>query len=347
MSQLVNISNGSHRGAVVTGTFPLVKPFNGKHITVRTMPGKPFGDVIKDSRILVDAGSFQLVDDEGNEWEPEKTEADLQAEFAANETDEEAMARIEKSFVFLEKFTDAAQRGIVTGLVVTGPPGCGKSHGVMEVLAEANTANELRGLPPMFEALKGSVSASMLYRKLFEFSESGQVLVLDDCEVFDDIEAMNLLKAALDSCDKRMISWMKDAAWLATEDIPNKFEFKGSIIFLTNVDFALSKGKKAAHLSAIQSRVHYMDLAVTSERDLLLRIKQVIGCGMLKRYDFTKAQEEAIVSYVFDNASYLRELSLRCVVKLADLVQAFPSEWTDFADSTLLTNAAKYRKLDL
>jgi len=153
------------------------------------------------------------------------------------------------------------------------------------------------------------------------------------------------MKAALDSCDKRMISWFKDALWLEKEDIPEKFEFKGSVIFLTNIDFANAKGKKAIHLNAIVSRCHYMDLEISSQRDRLLRIKQIVGEGMLTNYKFGAKQEQAIVDYIWENADDMRELSLRMVKKLADLVKAFPKDWEDFAVTTCMMPSAKYNKL--
>ena len=47
-----------------------------------------------------------------------------------------------------------------------------------------------------------------LYAKLYEFSNSGNVVVFDDCDsvLLDDL-ALNILKAALDSGARRRIYW--------------------------------------------------------------------------------------------------------------------------------------------
>lgn len=269
---------------------------------------------------------------------------DVIQEYLANESDEDAIERIAKMFTHLDKFTEAAIDGIIRGLVVVGPPGIGKTYGVEEILQRANLCNSMANGADKYQVIKGAVSASMLYRKLYEFSEYDNVLVLDDADIEDE-ESLNLIKAALDSCDKRMISWMKDANWLKRDDIPARFEFKGSIIFLTNVDFANARGKKAIHLNAIVSRCHYYDLELDSQRDRLLRIKQIVGAGMLNEYGFTTEQEEALVDYIWENADHFRETSLRCVKKLADLVKAFPNEWEEFAVSTLMLPSAKYSRL--
>lgn len=268
------------------------------------------------------------------------------AEYLENESEANALTRIDKTFKLLDKFTDAAIAGIIRGLIVVGPPGVGKSHGVEQQLKMANflPAN-IGGEEDKYEVIKGSISPSMLYRKLYKHADADHCLVLDDCDIEDE-EALNLLKAALDSCDKRMLSWFKDAKWLERDGIPEQFEFKGSIIFLTNIDFARARGKKATHLQAIVSRCHYMDMEIHSTRDKLLRIKQVVLMGnMLEDYGFSRQLEEELVGYIWDNKDKMRELSLRLVKKLADLVKAFPEDWKEMAVATLMLPSAKYEML--
>ncbi len=82
------------------------------------------------------------------------------------------------------------------------------------------------------------MSAIGLYSKLYEFSDSKNILVFDDCDsiLLDDV-ALNLLKGALDSGKKRVISWLSESSALRREGIPDRFEFKGSVIFITNLKF--------------------------------------------------------------------------------------------------------------
>ena len=161
-------------------------------------------------------------------------------------------------------------------------------------------------------------------------------------------ESLNLLKAALNSGDRRRICWNKESRVLNEADMPNSFDFEGSIIFLTNIDFERSIAKNSrisAHLAAIMSRCHYLDLEIGSKRDKMLRIKQIIRDGMLTPYDFSQDEEQAIQSFISDNADYLRELSLRMVKKIADFVKADPEGWHAMAESTCLQREAKFKRL--
>ena len=274
---------------------------------------------------------------------------DYEAAFAADESEEDAMERIRNTFAMLDKITDAAARGVVRGLVVSGPPGIGKSFGVEKQLQAANMFRVMDGKDPKFEVISGGVSPIGLYQKLYQNRAPEQVLVFDDCDgVLEDSEMMNLMKAALNSGDKRRICWNKESRVLLTEDIPNAFDFEGSVLFLSNKDFdkEIERGSRiAVHLEAIMSRCHYLDLEIGSMRDKLLRIKQVVTDGMLAPFEFTAQQEADVVAFVMDNAEYLREVSLRMVKKIADWVKADPQDWYATAEATCLTKEAYFKRM--
>jgi len=99
--------------------------------------------------------------------------------------------------------------------------------------------------------------------------------VFDDCDsILQDELSLNILKAALDSKKTRKICWNTDSYKLRNEGVPDTFNFEGSAIFITNLKFENVKSKKLQdHLEAIQSRCHYLDLTLDTERDKLLRIK--------------------------------------------------------------------------
>jgi len=98
-------------------------------------------------------------------------------------------------------------------------------------------------------------------------------------------------------------------------------------------------------LEAIMSRCHYMDLSISSMRDKMLRIKQVVRDGMLKSYEFGSGEEAMILDYVMANQDYLREVSLRMVKKIADFVKADPQGWLEKVEATILTKEAKFKRL--
>lgn len=255
------------------------------------------------------------------------------------ETDEQIVERMRRKFYMLDELTKATRRGDIRSLIVSGPPGVGKSHGVEAALAEHDTLVALGGDTfKKYEFVKGTVSPLGLYCKLYDFAAKDNVLVFDDCDaVFDDVLALNILKAALDSKQRRTISWNTDSHKLRREGIPDSFTFRGSVVFITNIKFADVRSKKLkGHIEALESRSHYVDLSIDTTREKMLRIKQVIADGMLDPYGFDGNQLEDILDYVDANKMKLRELSLRSVIKAAELYKAFPSHWQDMADTTLM-----------
>ena len=360
MSQIqVSIVRGVYRGDVISGVFPLVKSYQegarGGFITIKNPDHKPGTPMVQ--RVQVEADAYKLLDASGAELESHivieaggsTAVTDFESAFAANESEEEAMERIANTFLMLDKITDAAARGIVRGLVVSGPPGIGKSFGVEKQLEAANMFRKMDGKDPKYEVISGGVSSIGLYQKLYHNRAPENVLVFDDCDgVLEDSEMMNLMKAALNSGDKRRICWNKESRVLLTDDIPNAFDFEGSVLFLSNKDFdkEIERGSRiAVHLEAIMSRCHYLDLEIGSTRDKLLRIKQVVRDGMLTSFEFTQEQEDDIVAFVMDNVEYLREVSLRMVKKIADWVKADPEGWYEMAESTCLTKEAYFKRM--
>jgi hypothetical protein len=162
--------------------------------------------------------------------------------------------------------------------------------------------------------------------------------VFDDCDsvLLDDL-SLNILKAALDSKKSRRIHWNTDSFKLRNEGVPDSFEFKGSAIFITNIKFDNVKSKKLRdHLEALESRCHYIDLTIETEREKMLRIKQIVRDGMLDAYDLSQEVKDEIIDFIDINKKKLRELSLRTVLKVADLARAFPDKWEAMAETTIL-----------
>jgi hypothetical protein len=257
----------------------------------------------------------------------------------ARETDEQIYARLGERFEILTEMTRAVRTGDVRAMIVSGPPGVGKSHGVEAVLSKDGLFDKLAERKPKFEVVKGAMSAIGLYAKLYEFSEKGNVVVFDDCDsiLMEDL-SLNILKGALDSSERRFISWNTDSRLLRSEGIPDRFEFKGAAIFITNIKFEHVKSKRLRdHLDALESRCHYIDLQMDTAREKILRIKQVVReAGMLDRYEFEPVVRDELIQFVEDNQTKLRELSLRMVLKLADLRKSFPKSWIAMAKTTCM-----------
>jgi|TARA_R110000822_G_scaffold17328_3_gene58455 hypothetical protein len=254
------------------------------------------------------------------------------------ETDEETIDRLRERFDMLEDMTRATKKGDVRAMIVSGPPGVGKSHGVEKVLGKHDLIATLSERAPRYEVVKGAMSAIGLYCKLFKMADKDNVIVFDDCDsIFSDELSLNILKAALDSKKRRMIHWNTDSFKLRNEGVPDSFEFKGSAIFITNIKFDNVKSAKMRdHLSALESRCHYIDLAIDTDREKLLRIKQITNDGMLDEYALSEEVVQEILDFIDINKKKLRELSLRTVLKVADLAKAFPDKWEAMAENTVM-----------
>tara|TARA_B100000161_G_scaffold213036_1_gene157956 strand:+ start:974 stop:1978 length:1005 start_codon:yes stop_codon:yes gene_type:complete len=310
--------------------FPLVEGFKigaaGGYVTVdgKAVAGFPDRNIkirVSDADSVEDAGKAKVTERE--------------------ETDEETIDRLRERFDMLEDMTRACKKGDVRAMIVSGPPGVGKSFGVEKVLGRHDMIATLSESQPKYEVVKGAMSAIGLYCKLYKFADKDNVIVFDDCDsVFADELCLNILKAALDSKKTRRIHWNTDSFKLRNEGVPDSFEFKGSAIFITNIKFDNVKSKKMRdHLEALESRCHYIDLTIDTEREKMLRIKQITNDGMLNEYGFSEPKIDDIVDYVDINKKKLRELSLRTVLKIADLAKAFPDKWESMAENTVMRRA--------
>ena len=340
MKNFVKIKKGSYRNAPIENAiFPVVKPltFGKKGPFVTVDASSLMGPDSKKIRILVKS-PLNVIPSSKDEYE---TFMPVNKKSKKKETPKEAMDRIKGRFQILDQMTDAVADGVVRGLIVSGPPGVGKSYGVETVLDEYDAMTKLSGIPPRTEIVKGSMTPIGLYQTLFNNSSKGDILVFDDCDsiLFDDV-CLNMLKAVLDSGKKRHISWRAESIALRREGIPDRFEFKGGVIFITNVNFENVRSKKIRdHLEALMSRCHYIDLGMDSIADKFLRINQIVRDGMLKEYKFTKELEKEIIDFMVLKSSRLREVSLRMVLKIADLAQMSPKTWKELAESTCIKRA--------
>jgi hypothetical protein len=335
----IRVLNGNYRGNTVQNiTFELVSGFQsgakGSYVTVKNSGHFPkCPDTI---RIRVD----NISDIEYTNGMTTETVA--MPESRATETDEQAMDRIRERFDILHEMTKATVTGDIRAMIVSGPPGVGKSFGVEQEIDKATMFDKLAGKRLRAEVVKGSATPIGLYQTLYKYSDTNCVVVFDDCDsiLLDDV-ALNLLKGALDSGKKRKISWLSESSSLRREGIPDSFEFKGSAIFITNLKFDKMKSQKLRdHLDALQSRCHYLDLTLDTMRDKILRIKQIAKDGVLfADYDFAPEVQDDIIDFMDTNQNRLREMSLRMAIKIADLRKSFPGNWKRMAETTCMKSA--------
>jgi len=340
MSQAtILVRNGTYRNkSVANMAFELVEQYkktaNGGHVTVKN--NNTFPDCPDTIRIKVDGvASYEFVT--GNaDYAPTAQVA------VTAESDEQVMERIRERFDILTEMTKAATNGDIRAMIVSGPPGVGKSFGVEQEIEKATLLDQIAGKRLRAEVVKGSATPIGLYQALYKYSDANCVLVFDDCDsiLLDDV-CLNLLKGALDSGKKRKISWLSESSALRREGIPDSFNFNGSVIFITNLKFDQMKSQKLRdHLDALQSRCHYLDLTLDTMRDKLLRIKQIAADGELfTDYDFEQVAQDEIIDFMDANQNKLREMSLRMALKIADLRKSFPLRWKAMAATTCMRAA--------
>lgn len=257
----------------------------------------------------------------------------------SGESEEEIDARIRKRFNAMDRMSQGVMRGIVPAMIGSGPAGLGKSWAIEQALkARKEQAREL-GLDFKYDYVTGAISPVGLYISAWNHREKGNVIVLDDCDsVFGDEDSLNILKAMLDSGDRRELSWRKKSKWLEDLGIDDQFEFEGSVIFLTNLDFEkkIESGKAyGVHFRALMDRCLYLHLTIRTIQDFLIRIKQVVyGEKMLDKYGFTQEQTDELMAYVYENRKRFYHLSLRLVHQIALLQQSDPDNWRDDVEMT-------------
>lgn len=248
------------------------------------------------------------------------------------ETDAQVDARIKARFKALEEMVQGTIDGVFPALITSGPPGLGKSYTTEEKLEayDPNGINSTR--------IKGNLTAVGLFKQLWDHREEGQILVLDDADsVFFDLTAMNLLKAACDSESKRQVSYLSESVFISEKDsstIDKRFEFKGTIIFITNYDFddCIERGHRLApHMAALKSRAHYISLGLKTRRDYFIRVKQIAELGLFKKFPTAKTE---VLEFMEKNLHDLDEVSARMAVKLAGLRKAMPNNWKNMAKVT-------------
>jgi hypothetical protein len=155
----------------------------------------------------------------------------------------------------LTRLTKMVARGVQPSLLVTGGAGLGKTFLVKQTLQSC-------GLRESYEFVhyKGRSTAAGMFITLFQ--NSNKIVVFDDCDsIFKDADAVNMLKAALDSYDTRRISYItsKPLKDEHGDPIPTTFEFTGKVIFISNIS-------QSALDEAIKSRSFVADIALTTQQ---------------------------------------------------------------------------------
>lgn len=322
----VQINKGTFRG----------NDFSGKYVATKTW----FPDAVPAHEAhLGDGKVFVMVD--GKERGVWVFKSDIEMEgmevspLATVESVEEMKQRINKRFTVMNMMTKGIISGNIRSLIISGAAGIGKTYSLDKALKTAHEYGEI-----VYKSINGKISGIGLYEQLWNNREANNVLLIDDVDVFSDMDMLNLLKAALDTGETRKVCWSTASAYLDDKNIDKEFEFEGTIVFITNVDIdkELERGSKLApHLHALVSRSVYLDLGVHSNEEIMVRVEDVIlNTNMMQKRGLSDAQTSMALNWMKANVSKLRNVSLRTALYLADFVATDANGWEEIAEVTLL-----------
>jgi len=244
----------------------------------------------------------------------------------------ESRFSINERFGFVSDMVAMLASGAQASVVVTGPGGLGKSFTVTKALVDCGmqdvslledfAVGTILKTAKTFRVIKGYSTPKGLYRTLYENKDG--VIVFDDCDsVLKDATSLNLLKGALDSYSRRIISWRAD---IKDEDLPTSFEFKGRVIFISNL--ASSNIDQA-----IITRSMAVDLSMTNKQKIE-RMQHLLSSGeFMPEFDKTiKADAMGLIERLQDS---VKELSLRTLIQVTKIRQSAGKNWANLAEYTI------------
>jgi hypothetical protein len=234
---------------------------------------------------------------------------------------------INERFGFVEKLVNMVASGVQPSAVITGEGGLGKTYTVTKTLETAGYQDisdlasfqigAALNMRRCFTTVKGYSTPKGLYRTLFENNKS--IVVFDDCDsILKDPVALNLLKSALDSYGKRIISWNAD---MRDEDLPRSFEFTGRVIFISNMT-------QDGIDQAIRSRSMMIDLSMTADQKIERMETIAQSDEFMPEYD-SQSKSDAL-NLIREIKDDVKEISLRTLIAVTK-VRASNTDWKDLA----------------
>ena len=239
---------------------------------------------------------------------------------------------INQRFGFVSDMVSMLCKGDQASVVICGPGGLGKSYTVTDALAkngmqDATLLDEFKvgdviNTKKSFRIIKGYSTPKGLYRTLYENRDG--VVVFDDCDsVLKDPVSLNLLKGALDSYSKRIISWRAD---MKDDELPTSFEFKGRVVFISNLSSSNID-------QAIITRSMAVDLSMTNQQKIE-RMKHLLASGEFMP-EFAKDIKADAMSLIERLQDSVKELSLRTLIQVTKIRQSAGKNWANLAEYTI------------
>lgn len=181
---------------------------------------------------------------------------------------------VAERFDYVHRFAQLVVEGVCPSLFFTGVAGIGKTHLITQVLQSNNLVQDEH-----YITVKGHISPFGLYCLLYH--NKNKITIFDDCDkAFENDISANILKAALDSYDKRVISW-NSRAIPEDSSVEPSFTYKGKIIFVSNkpiheLDEAVKSRTMCVSLDMSRDEVteHMANILPNIEQNVDLDVKQ-------------------------------------------------------------------------
>lgn len=245
----------------------------------------------------------------------------------------ESRFTINERFGFVSDMVMMLANGDQASVVVTGPGGLGKSYTVTKTLDDAgftdlSLVDDLAygtriNTEKSFVVIKGYSTPKGLYRTLYEHRHG--VIVFDDCDsVLKDPVSLNLLKGALDSYSRRIISWRAD---IRDEDLPTSFEFKGRVIFISNLSSSQID-------QAIITRSMAVDLSMTSQQKID-RMRHLVTQSSEFMPEYHMTHKFDALNLIDSLKDRVKELSLRTLIQVTKIRKSAGANWANLAEYTI------------
>lgn len=284
-------------------------------------------------------GDYYFCDENGERLE-EQEEQEKPTTRKKEERDA-MIKRINNRFDVMDIMSKGLINGSIRSLIVSGAPGIGKTHGLNKFLKEQHDSGAIS-----YNMVNGKMTAIGLYENLYHNRSESSVTMIDDVDVFSDMDTLNILKAALDTGEDRKICWNSASTYLEDNKIPKEFDYKGTVVFITNVDLdrEIDKNTKLSpHVNALLSRSVYLDLGVHSNEEIMIRIEQVVrNTKMLQKEGLTENEINELIAWLNDNVSKLRTVSLRTAIFIASFIGTDRQNWRMLADTTMIKPEKHY-----
>lgn len=250
-----------------------------------------------------------------------------------------------KIFDHMSALTRLVANGNSKSLFIYGGPGLGKTYVVIETLEKHGL---VKGKD--FVIVKGKVTPSALYTTLYRHRD-GKLIVFDDSDsVFGNPDAVNILKAGLDSYDKRTISWLStrtiNVSLFSDEEkkefeakvdrelaedpesskikFPSEFDFDGRIVFISN----LTPDKID---EAVFSRSFKIDMSL-SPNQIFKRMESLLET--LGDNGVAIEDKRKILDYLKDRYTdgKLQQPNMRTFVIATQIFKSGLANWTELLD---------------